>query len=637
MPGFTPRVAQQRMTDLIAEAIRSKKNALIEAGTGTGKTYAYLLPALTADQKVIISTGTKNLQDQLFFHDLPFINESFGRSTALLKGRANYLCLDRLHKQIEQSNRHQDDPKLETLVAIYQWSEHTDNGDLTEALDEEDLTEVQRLVTSTADNCLGQDCPSFQRCFLYKARQRALQADVVVVNHHLFFADLALKEDDLGELLPSAELIILDEVHQIEEIARVFYGQSLSSGQVFELTTDIVREQRLVGLDDPELLKCTEALERAMSELVERVCDGPQQSIATVRDLEVIERVDMAISDVITRLRFASERSVGLARCYSRACRLSDMFTLLTEPAPEDESAHYFARRNRGFTIHLVPLDVSEFLEPLLADDSKTWLLISATLATTAKHMGLQTEEETPEQLERKTFRHIRQTLGFSGGLSGRFASPFRFSEQVAGFIPDVPAPGDEQHTGALVRAVLPLVRSHAGRSLLLFTSHKALAKAAELMRLEYDLAVFVQGALAKPRLIARFRQTEGAVLLATHSFWEGVDLGGSQLRLLVIDKLPFTSPDDPVFQAKLSSIERAGGNSFSDLSLPKAAITLKQGFGRLIRNEEDAGLFVLGDPRLKTRSYGKTLQRCLPEFPWLEDQVAALNYLENLRGHTGN
>lgn len=637
MPGFSPRIAQQRMTELVAEAIGSKQNALIEAGTGTGKTYAYLLPLLTTDQKVIISTGTKNLQDQLFFQDLPFINEPFGRSTALLKGRANYLCLDRLHKQIEQSNQHQADPKLEALVTIYQWSEHTDTGDLTEALDEEDLAELQRLVTSTADNCLGQECPSFQRCFLYKARQRALQADVVVVNHHLFFADLALKEEDLGELLPSAELIVLDEAHQIEEIARTFYGQSLSSGQVFELTSDMVREQRLIGLDDPELIKSAEVLERTMSELVTSVCDGPPQSIASVRSLEVIERVDIAISDVITRLRLASERSVGLDRCYARACRLSDMFTLLTEPAQEDESAHYFERRSRGFTIHLVPLDVSEFLQPLLADDNKTWLLISATLATTAKHMASQAEEESPAQLETKTFRHIRQALGFHGGLSGRFASPFRFSEQVAGFVPDVPAPGDERHTTALVQATLPLIRGHAGRSLLLFTSHKALAKAAELLRQEHDLAILVQGALAKPRLIARFRQTERAVLLATHSFWEGVDLGGSQLHLLVIDKLPFVSPDDPVFQAKLKAIESAGGNSFSDLSLPKAAITLKQGFGRLIRNEQDVGLFVLGDPRLQSRSYGTTLRRCLPAFPWLDDQVKALNYLENLRGHTGN
>ncbi len=628
LPGYVPRISQQQMTELVAEAIRTRQNAMVEAGTGTGKSIAYLLPALSSGLKVIVSTGTKNLQDQLFMQDLPIINEVLGKSIALLKGRANYVCLERLHKHIDQISAQNNSALLEKLIVTYDWAARTRSGDLTEILDDNELATLRSLVTSTADNCLGQNCGSFDKCFLYRARQQALQADIVIVNHHLLFADLALKEEDHGELLPQADVIILDEAHQIEEIARIFYGQSISSGQVFELARDIVSEQKLIGQDDPELFRTVEALELAMTKMVESINATDKLSVATVRGWSVIEEVDIAIADVIGRLGLSAGRSAGLDKCYARACRLSDLFALMTEPTSDLESAHYIEKRPKGFTIHLSPLDIGQYLAPLFSDENKVWLLVSATLSTTANH-------ETSD--EEKAFRHIAKAIGYSGGLTGRFTSPFRFRDQVAGFVPELPDPRDETHNDKLMSAVLPLIRSNQGRNLLLFTSHKALRAAANRLRQEHDLPILQQGALAKSKLIEKFYATEKAVLLATHSFWEGVDLKGSDLRLLVIDKLPFVSPDDPVFQAKMNLLDVSGGNSFADLSLPRAAVMLKQGFGRLIRQETDVGLFVLGDPRIDQKSYGKVLKNCLPSINWLSDTRAAIDYLEKLNGHTGN
>lgn len=625
MPGFVPRDSQQKMTELIAKSISTGENALIEAGTGTGKTFAYLLPTLSSDKKVVISTGTKNLQDQLYFQDLPLINESFGRTTALLKGRSNYLCLDRLHKQMSQMNRNQLDTTMEKLVNVYHWSTETKTGDLTEVLDEEDAAGVQRLVTSTVDSCLGHDCQHFDQCHLYRARTRALNADVVVVNHHLFFADQALKEDDLGELLPQADVIVLDEAHQVEEVARNFYGQRFGSGQVLDLVSDVIAEQQAVGLDDPELMEVAAALSQVTKKVV-ALLKQEEASLLSLIHLDLVEDIDYAMSELISRLAISATRTVGFARCYSRACRLSDVFTMLTEPTDGNDSAHWLELRQQGFVIHLVPLEVSYFLKPLLDDAAKVWLFVSATLATTAAHV-----ESSLEEIDDKTFRHISKAIGFEQGLKARFPSPFDFSRQVTGFVPDVPDPRDSTHTEKLVATMLPLIRSHNGRSLLLFTSHKALLIAANLLSREHDLAMMAQGAAAKSLLIEKFRSTDKAVLLATHSFWEGVDLSGSDLKLLMIDKLPFTSPDDPVFQAKVNRVEASGGNSFFDLSLPKAAVTLKQGFGRLIRRETDQGLFVLGDPRFVSKPYGKVLKKSLPSFLWLNKLPAAIDYLENL------
>jgi len=615
MNGFVVRQVQQEMANLVGAAIVGEQNAMIEAGTGTGKTYAYLLPTISSGKKAVISTGTKTLQDQLFYQDIPLINKAYGRRVALLKGRANYLCPQRLKANMDSVSYRSNGTIQEQLTYVYTWSESTKSGDLTEVLDSGAANLVQSMVTSTADNCLGHDCPEFDRCPLYRARQNAQDADIVVVNHHLFFADLALKEDAVGELLPDADIIILDEAHQVAEVARNFYGDHLSSGQMLNLSRDVVREQLLVGYDDPELIRIAEAFADSIRLLTAVIMASGKNFPALLESTKGdIEEVDVRLSEMIGRLDLAAPRSIGLSRCYTRACRLSDMFTLLTEPAPAQDAAHWIERREKNFILHLMPLDIAMHLSPQMQMPGKTWLFVSATLASG------------------NSFSHAKKILGFENGLEALYPSPFDFMSQVSGFVPaDLPLPSQRQHTEALISMVLPLIRSHRGRSMLLFTSNRALDAAARCMSEEHDLVFVVQGALPKVRLLEKFRELPRCILLATHSFWEGVDLKGADLKLLVIDKLPFTSPDDPVFQARMNQVDMNGGNSFRELSVPEAAITLKQGFGRLIRQESDKGLFVLGDNRIDTKPYGKTLRRSLPEMNWLKSQAQAIEFLESL------
>lgn len=613
--GFMPRQAQQDMATLVGEVISTEQNALIEAGTGTGKTFAYLLPTLSSGKKAVISTGTKTLQDQLYYQDIPLLNQTFGRTIALLKGRANYLCPHRLRMHAESINAGTSQVVQEQLAYVHTWAQRTRSGDLTEVMDSGAASMVQPLVTSTVDNCLGHECPDFDECPLYRARLNAREADVVVVNHHLFFADLALKEEAVGELLPDADIIVLDEAHQIAEIARNFYGDHLGSGQMLELGRDVKREQRLLGHDDPELIKVADQFNHAIEQLVIAVLDSKANFSQLLSDLQAsIEQVDIGLSELISRLDHSASRSPGLARCYSRACRLSDMFTLLTEATSPLDAAHWLERREKSFTLHLMPLDIASHLKPLMEMPGKSWLLVSATLT-----MG-------------ESFSHVKDTLGIDDILEARYPSPFDFKSQVAAFVPQsLPQPSDPEHTRALIASMLPLIRSHHGRTMMLFTSNRALDLAGRYLTEEHDLVFVMQGALPKARLLERFRELPRCILLATHSFWEGVDLKGAGLRLLVIDKLPFTSPDNPVFQARLNYIDQTGGNSFRDLSLPEAAITLKQGFGRLIRQESDQGLFVLGDTRMTTKGYGKTLKKSLPEMNWLGRHEQAMAFLEAL------
>lgn len=613
--GFVRRQAQQDMATLIGEAITSEQNALIEAGTGTGKTFAYLLPTLSSKKKAVISTGTKTLQDQLFYQDIPLLNVSFGRTVALLKGRANYLCPYRLRMHTESIRAGTSHVVSEQLAYVHAWAQRTRSGDLTEVMDSGAASMVQSMVTSSVDNCLGHDCPDYDDCPLYRARHNAREADVVVVNHHLFFADLALKEEAVGELLPDAEIVVLDEAHQIAEIARNFYGDHLGSGQMQELARDVQREQRLLGQDDPELINVAERFNLAIQKLIVAVLGSQANFSQLLPELRSdIEQVDLSLSELLSRLDHSASRSTGLARCYSRAGRLSDMFTLLTEETSPLDAAHWLERREKSFTLHLMPLDIASHLKPLMETAGKTWLLISATLT-----IG-------------ESFHHVKTTLGFEQGLEARYPSPFDFRHQVAAFVPaKLPEPSDPEHTRALIESMLPLIRTHDGRTMMLFTSNRALDLAGRYLSEEHDLVYVMQGALPKVRLLERFRELPRCILLATHSFWEGVDLKGAGLQLLVIDKLPFTSPDNPVFQARLNYLNQTGSNSFRELSLPEAAITLKQGFGRLIRQESDRGLFVLGDTRMLTRGYGKTLKKTLPDMDWLSHHEQAMAFLETL------
>lgn len=618
VPDFISRPVQIEMAQAVRDAIREGRNALLEAGTGTGKTYAYLIPLIESGKKVIISTGTKNLQDQLFFQDLPLITSlvNDGYRIALLKGRGNYVCPERLDKSLKVISGNGASDFLDRLVGVREWSSRSRSGDITELSDFHDDTGIVSMITSTRDNCLGSSCPRFDECPLYRARDAANEADLVVVNHHLLFADLALREENLVQLLPTVEVIVVDEAHQVPEVARQFFGTRLGSGQILELAKDIKQELFLLGNDDRELLTSTNQLEQAVENMVTLVAASGE-----IRDLSdwleyqgcaVVDGVDLALGDLILGLEVAAVRSRGLQHCLQRAIRQVDQFALLTEPTSLDQNyVHWIQVHTRGFVVHVSPVSISSELSSHFNNPAPVWVFTSATLAVGGK------------------FDHIRESLGLEDVIENQFASPFEYKAQVLAYVPEeLPHPGTDMHTRALIEILLPFFKVNPGKTFCLFTSHRALKLAGELLAMEEDLHVLSQGQLPKSELLRQFRRTSRCILLATQSFWEGVDLRGTGLKCLVIDKLPFASPEEPISRAMINSIASTGGNGFMEYLLPQAIISLKQGFGRLIRQESDEGLFVLGDPRVMSKSYGKLVQASLPEMSWTSDKTQALDHL---------
>lgn len=618
--GFTPRVQQIEMAAMIADAIGEKHNALIEAGTGTGKTFAYLLPVLHSRQRVMITTGSKTLQDQLFYEDIPLIVSllDWPVKTALLKGRNNYLCPQRLEQHIASLSRYSDATVLPELVAVREWWQQTTSGDLTELADLESAAFVP-MITSTVDNCLGAVCPHVAACPLYLARARAQDADLVVINHHLLFADLALKEQGFASLLPDVATIVVDEAHQIVDVARHFFGERVGSQQVVALCRDVRAELQVFAGDDALLANANGNLAASISLLVkqfERLPAGlPLGELLSLDAVaELIDQVDLAFGALSASLAQAAVRSTNFSHCYSRVNRLADHFALLTEAAPlDDNSIHWIERHVSGFTLHLSPVSIASAMQAHL-DADKSWVLTSATLSVA------------------RQFSHFKRYLGIAEINECIFDSPFNFVEQAKAHIPEgLPLPGTDQHTRLLINYCLPLIRGHSGRTFFLFTSYRALHIARDIFEGYSDLPTLVQGSMAKPKLLARFREIPGCILLATNSFWEGVDVRGADLKCLIIDKLPFSSPDNPITAAQLQAITAGGGNAFLEHAVPEAAIALKQGFGRLIRQEADRGLFVLGDSRMRTRTYGKLFVESLPAMEWLERREQAIDYLEIL------
>jgi ATP-dependent DNA helicase DinG len=613
--GYVSRTDQLTLAENILSVIESGETGLFEAGTGTGKTLSYLVPALLSDRTVIISTGTKNLQDQIFDKDIPMLRAIFpAKKIALLKGRSNYLCPHRLNLNIKV---HQEKRKLHELVEVRTWSSQTRTGDLTEILDPEESGSLISLVTSSRDNCLGAKCPEIRVCPLYQARERASQADIVIVNHHLLFANLAQQEDNLQTLLPDADAVVVDEAHQIPDIARQFFGQRVSSGQLTELIRDGRAELGMLGNDDVVTLDAISQLEKALEALKVRIGDSTEQDFNRWYNpgaRKVVLGVDLAMSDLSDHFSRVADRSEGLAQCARRALRFMDQFALLTEETEhESDYVHWIERFERGFVIHLSPMSVEKEMNNITGDTKTAWIFASATLCVD------------------KSFEHFSRELGISSDISARFDSPFDYAAAVRAHIPaSLPVPGSDDHTIELVRYVEPIILQNPGRTFFLFTSHRALRKAAEQLQ-DFERPVLVQGTMSKARLLGLFRSTPACVLLATQSFWEGVDVRGAELKCLIVDKLPFPSPGDPLFSAQSRLLEEKGGNSFREMSLPKTVLSLKQGFGRLIREESDRGLFVVGDNRLRNKAYRKYILNNLPEMQWIAQREDAIAWLRTL------
>ena len=603
VPGFNYRPQQQAMAMAVAETIGTGGSLVCEAGTGTGKTFAYLVPALLSGRKLIISTGTRNLQDQLYHRDLPRVRQVLESraKTALLKGRGNYLCRHRLDNSLGEGRRltpeHQG--QLET---IRRWSARTRSGDIAE-LDIPEDAPVWPWVTSTTDNCLGQECPSWDACHLVEARRRAQEADLVIINHHLLCADLALKDEGFGEVLPDADGFVVDEAHQLPEVASSFFGDSVGSRQLLDLSRDTETEYHREAGDLPEVPERARALRKAVADLrlsfgVESR-RGPWRELSSARPaLQAIERGRAALQALGAGLQALSGRGKGLDSCLERCTLVASRLEALCDGSDEND-VRWYETQAQGFRLNRTPLEIAGIFSANMARHPAAWIFTSATLA-----VG-------------ESFEHFARQMGIEEAETRRWDSPFDYPRQALCLLPpglpDPSHPGYNRAVSGLAESVIGCSR---GRTFLLYTSHRALQEAAEHLRGRIPYPLLVQGDAPRGELVERFRRLGNAVLLGTASFWEGVDVVGEALSCVIIDKLPFASPGDPVLQARIDALRQRGGNPFRDFQLPQAVIALKQGAGRLIRDIHDRGLLVVCDPRLRSRSYGRAFLDSLPPMP---------------------
>jgi ATP-dependent DNA helicase DinG len=609
LPNFAPREAQQAMARAVQQAIMARDTLIAEAGTGTGKTFAYLVPALLSGERVIISTGTKALQDQLYFRDLPRVRSVLGArlKTALLKGRANYLCLYRLDQTVREGATF-DRTQASQLATIRAWSARTRRGDRMELAEVPEESPLWPRVTSTAENCLGVECPFFDDCHVVKARREAQEADVVVVNHHLLFADLALKQEGFGEILPGASAFILDEAHQIPELAGQFFSQSVSARQLTELAQDALTECAGVTGAIGLLLEPVEALQDALRRLRLAMDALPQRGAFQLFEerpdvREGLHDLRELLATLTELLASQAERSRGFANLHERAGVFSQRLDrIVDDHAGErrDESdVRWYEHYPRGFALYATPLDLAVPMRGLRERTQAAWIHTSATLSVAGD------------------FGHFARQLGLDDPRTLSLGSPFDYATQALCYLPgNLPEPAARDYTEQVIEAVLPVLHASRGRAFLLFTSHRALRRAAELLQDKVPWPLFVQGTAPRPRLLEEFRASGHGVLLGAASFWEGVDVVGEALSVVVIDKLPFAAPDDPVLMARLAALDQAGINPFMGWQVPSAVIALKQGAGRLIRDVHDRGVLVLCDPRLTTKGYGRLFLASVPPMP---------------------
>ncbi|AWG84632.1 DinG family ATP-dependent helicase YoaA [Vibrio parahaemolyticus] len=610
IPGFQARQPQIDMAEAVSSAIKEQSQLVVEAGTGTGKTFAYLVPALLSGKKVIISTGSKNLQEQLYHRDLPLMVNALGfyGQVALLKGRSNYLCLDRLSRQMIESHTNESDPTLLTqLVKVRSWSSETKTGDLGDCEDLPEDSMIIPTITSTNDNCLGKECPSYADCFVLKARKRAMDSDIVVVNHHLFLADLAIKETGFGELIPEADVFIFDEAHQLPDIASEYFGQSVSSRQIHDLAKDIEIAYRTEAKDMRQLQKVGDKLLQSAMDM--RIVLGEpgfrgnwreaMQSESIKRELvRLTDSLDLAI-DV---LKLALGRSQLLDTAFERANLIKGRIDRVCDVDITGYS-YWYDTSPRHFTLHITPLSVADKFHEQIEIKQGAWIFTSATLAVSGD------------------FKHFTDRLGLKPKQQFSLPSPFDYEKQARLCVPRyLPEPNSPGLADKLVRMLAPVIEENDGRCFFLCTSHSMMRELGEKFREVLDLPVLMQGEMSKQKTLAEFMELGNALLVATGAFWEGIDVRGDALSCVIIDKLPFTAPDDPLLKARIEDCRLRGGEPFAEVQIPDAVITLKQGVGRLIRDQKDHGALIICDNRLVTRDYGGTFLGSLPPIPRTRD-----------------
>ncbi|WP_090957876.1 ATP-dependent DNA helicase [Nitrosospira sp. Nsp18] len=613
VPGYSVRAQQLEMAQAIAETIAANSLLVAEAGTGTGKTFAYLVPALLAGGKVIISTGTKTLQDQLFNRDIPTVRTALKApvTVALLKGRANYVCHYHLERTVQEGRAIlASREEVKYLKLIERYAAATQSGDKSGLSEVPENAAVWQQVTSTRDNCLGSECPHHKNCFVMEARKQALAADVVVVNHHLFFADVMLRDEGLAELLPACNTVIFDEAHQLPETASLFFGESVSTSQLLELARDTEAEALRGAKDFAALPPVIAAMEKAARDF-RLTIEGENTRLplaATMKNAKFGSALDELLKKLevmIDMLESQAERSEGLENCWQRAREISTNIKRWRDQAEAEGFVRWVEVFSHALQLNATPLSIAEIFNKQLSGSPRAWVFTSATLSV------------------KGDFSHYKNEMGLdtesSPAQSACWDSPFDFANQSLLYVPvGMPEPNSREYTEEVIKAALPVLKASRGRAFFLCTSLRAMQRAHELLleafkreKLEYP--ILLQGQGSRSHMLERFRKMGNAILIGSQSFWEGVDVRGEALSVVIIDKLPFAPPDDPVLAARIDKINKEGRNAFMEYQLPRAVINLKQGAGRLIRDETDRGVLMICDPRLITKSYGKKIWQSLP------------------------
>ncbi len=615
--GFTHRQAQQDMASLVSRLLASDGHLVIEAGTGIGKTFAYLVPVLLSGKRAIVSTGTHTLQDQLYDRDLPMLSTVVGRpvEVSVLKGRNNYLCWHRF--EVNRTGGNKSTKVVNKLVDIAQWARVTRSGDLAELKKYPEGIISRGSITSTVDNCLGLSCDYYDECFVVKARRQAQEAQLVVVNHHLLLADLSLKETGFGDLLPAADIVIVDEAHHFPEVAQQFFDTSLSIRELQHLSADILAEARLKGLAREVELKADELIHTTVDTYSKNgEFKGRRSWVDCPESLKLsISQWRSCLQGLGKILEVAREASAGLARCCERVQGLIARLEVF-ENADTEINLRWMETYSSNLILHCTPMNIGNALGARIQAQGGRWVFTSATLA-----VG-------------NNFDHFLGRVGVPDAHTCLLPSPFDYERNTKLYLPkDLPIPAEATFIPRMLHEIWPIVKATSGGAFLLFTSYRALNEAHAWIEGQscLDFPLLVQGQGSRTWILDEFRNSGNAVLLGTNSFWQGVDVRGSALRLLVIDKLPFDAPGDPLIQARLDGIRRKGGDPFKEFQLPSAVLALKQGVGRLIRDFHDQGLVVLCDPRLQDRPYGRVFLESLPPIPLLKNVEEALSFAVEL------
>jgi ATP-dependent DNA helicase DinG len=614
------RAAQLEMAEVVNDAVETHHHAIVEAGTGTGKTLAYLIPAISSGRRVVISTATKSLQEQLFQKDIPFLRKHFAPNlkVALMKGRSNFLCLSKLHQLPDQTLLKGID-EMDYFRQIKDWAKLTETGDRAELTFLPDDSELWGRLDARRDTCTGQKCSSFDPCFVTGMHQRAKDADLIIVNHHLFFADLALKQDDFGSILPEYSAVVFDEAHEMEDVASEYFGRQISNFRFEELGRDTDQTLRLLNLGAPSLLRKTQRIRERSRSFFELFPPREGRFAFSQREREAFleqnrETYDVLVSSLKsleTEIAAQTDKPEELMRMARRSFELRQELLFLFE-SNEKNFVYWYERRNKGVFLTATPIDVSQILRGRLFEQFDTVILTSATLTVGGR------------------FDYIRQRLGLDHAKERKLPPEFDYPSQALLYLPQkMPDVRDPGFPARAADEIVQLLGHSQGRAFCLFTSYSQMNDLFERVRSRVSFPLLLQGTAPRSALLERFKNTEGAVLFATASFWQGVDVPGEQLSCVIVDRLPFAVPSDPVVAARVQALQDDGRNAFAEFQIPQAVLSLKQGFGRLIRTKTDRGVLALLDARIQRMPYGKIFLESLPRYRVTHESTEVARFLD--------